>query len=115
MIAQIKVATGEGALRGFFVDGHDTYGCVSAVVSNDAIGNRRILSREVIIIIGLLIDLRAGGAAWKGLDASVLLNEAGVGSPTITRRPGSIVDSDSPEKLGLNSGRARRDECSRAE
>ena len=93
MIALSIVIAGEGALSGLFIDQNHTDGRVIAVFGDDAGNDIRINAGEVVVIVGLLSDLRAVRVSGRRVDAG-FLHESSVRSPTIARRPSVIIPAD---------------------
>ena len=95
MITQIIVGAGEGPLGGLFVDRNHADRRVIAVFrpDGDTGDHIRINAGEVVVIVGLLSDLRAVRVSRRRVDAG-FLHESSVRSPTIARRPIVIIPAD---------------------
>src|SRR5205823_5029371 len=94
MITLLSVTTGKATLGGLFIGWNSSDWHVSAVARN----HRRINACQIIIIVRLLVNLRAGRAPRQRVEDAVLLHKSGVGSSTITDSPSVVFQADSPRQ-----------------
>ena len=96
MIAKLIVFTRKRALDRLFVDSNLTDRLVVTITGNHSRKN----TREIVVVVRLLINFRTVRDARQIVDRPILLDERCIGTTAVSRGPPVIVHADRPRQLG---------------